>query len=126
KADFRTLFLGRTSVREFSSMAVDPAVINEAVELALKAPSVCNRQSSRVLVIYDRSTIQKILALQGGFRGYETPNVLLVVTSDISIFVAPQERNQPYVDGGIFSMALLLALEFFSIAACPLNAMQSL
>lgn len=36
------------------------------------------------------------------------------------------ERNEPFVDGGLFSMSLLYALEAYGLAACPLNAMFSL
>ena len=35
------------------------------------------------------------------------------------------ERNEGYVDGGLFSMSLLYALEARGLAACPLNTMFS-
>jgi len=47
----------------------------------------------------------------------------VVVTSDISSFIAPTERRQPWIDGGLFAMSLLNALEYYGLAACPLNAM---
>lgn len=54
------------------------------------------------------------------------PPVLLLVTSDIRAFMNNGERNEPFVDGGLFSMSLLYALEAYGLAACPLNAMFNL
>lgn len=54
------------------------------------------------------------------------PPVLLLVTSDIRAFMNYGERNEPFVDGGLFSMSLLYALEAYGLAACPLNAMFNL
>ena len=39
-------------------------------------------------------------------------------------FVSVEERNEPYIDGGLFAMAFLTALECESLAACPLNTMM--
>ena len=33
----------------------------------------------------------------------------------------PQQRNQLYVDGGLFSMNLMLAAHGLGLASCPLN-----
>jgi len=43
----------------------------------------------------------------------------LIVVSDRSSFFSIGERNQLYIDGGIFLMNLLYALHFYKIAACP-------
>lgn len=123
--NFHDLFTGRWSVREYADSPVDQGVVKKAVELSLKAPSVCNRQSGRVYEYFDAAQINQILKQQGGFGGYQTPPGLLMVTTDTRSFLDPTERNQVYTDGGLFSMALLLALEYYGIAACPLNAMLS-
>ncbi len=121
--NFKDLFLGRSSVRTYSEDEVNIDKIKNAIELSMKSPSVCNRQSSRVYVISDKKYIENTLKLQGGMGGYPTPPILLAVTSSISGFVNITERNQPYIDGGLFSMALLLSIENEGLAACPLNAM---
>lgn len=89
----------------------------------MKSPSVCNRQSSRVHLITNHDMIQKVLSVQAGMTGYKTPPALIITTSDLNCFISPTERNQPFIDGGIFSMSLLLALEYEGFASCPLNAM---
>ena len=51
-----------------------------------------------------------MIAGNTGFDG-EVQNYI-VVTSDMSAFYDPFERNQVYVDGGIFTMALVEALHY--------------
>lgn len=121
--NFEELFKGRASVRNFDQSAVEPELIENAIGLATKSPSVCNRQPARVRVVADKKRIERILALQGGFNGYPPPPILLIVTSDLECFLQGTERNQVFVDGGLFSMSLLMALEYEGLAACPLNAM---
>lgn len=123
RTDFKDLFTNRYSVRTYSTKRVDVNKINNAIQISTKSPSVCNRQSSRVYVISNKKIIEKVLKIQGGMNGYQTPPILIITTSDINCFVSLSERNQPYIDGGAFSMSLLLSLEYEGLAACPLNAM---
>lgn len=120
---YRELAEERHSIREFSDETVTYEQLKPALEMAMRTPSVCNRQPTRVRVILDNNTISKALAIQGGFRGYPTPPALILLTSDNRVFMAPQEHNEGYTDGGLFGMSLLLALEEQGIAACPLNTM---
>lgn len=123
--NFKDLFVNRWSVREYANTPVAKELIEEAISIATKSPSVCNRQSGRVRIISDPELIASTLQIQGGFNGYALPPVLLVVTTDTSSFLHKNERNQAYIDGGLFAMSLLLTLEYVSLAACPLNAMLS-
>lgn len=124
--NFEQLAKSRMSIRDYADTDVDIKKVNHAIKIATKSPSVCNRQSSRVYVIRDKETIEEALKLQGGFKGYEMPPVLIMVTTDNSYFVSVLERNQGYTDGGIFSMSLLYGLEFVGLAACALNTMFDL
>lgn len=122
---FGQLFSSRRSIREYSSQPVTQDEIQSVVELAMKTPSVCNRQPTRVYAITNKSTIEKALKLQGGFNGYPMPPVLFLITADNGAFLWPNERNEGFTDGGLFSMSLLLSLEANGLAACPLNTMMS-
>lgn len=124
-SDFKNLFLNRWSVREYADAPVDTGKVEEAIDIAMKSPSICNRQASRVTVITDPNIIKEALRVQNGMNGYQMPPALLMVTTDTSAFVDVTERNQVYIDGGLFAMSLLMALEYVSLAACPLNAMLS-
>jgi nitroreductase len=116
-------FLGsRFSARDFGPEPLSAAQVRDVVELAQKAPSQCNRQSVRLHVYRDRAMITRLLELQGGARGFmEVVPTLFVVTSEITAWGGPQQRNQLYVDGGIYTTMLLLALGAHGFASCPLN-----
>jgi nitroreductase len=115
-------FMQRHSVRQFSEREVDKGLIEEAVRIALKAPAVCNRQYSRAVVITGERNVQDILTLQGGARGFaEQVNKVIVVTTPLSHFWGAEERNQAWIDGGLFAMSLLLGLHALGLGACALN-----
>lgn len=121
--NFYDLFNGRYSVREYDTSPVGMAAIEAAIDVAMKTPSICNRQTSRVLIIKDKGLIESALKVQGGMTGYALPSVLLLVQTDTRHYVAISEKNQPYIDGGLFAMSLLMALEYEGLAACALNTM---
>lgn len=120
---FAQLMEARHSVREFADLPIAAADILPAVETAMRTPSVCNRQPTRVHIVTDPRLIERALTLQGGFRGYPTPPALVLITADNQAFMNQDERNEGYTDGGLFGMSLLLALEERGLAACPLNTM---
>lgn len=121
--NFKELAEGRFAVRTYSNTIVDKSDIKEVIEIAMKTPTVCNRQSIKIHTIYKKEIIKKVLDVQGGIAYYDTPPVLLLITSDDRGYVGPNERNQGYIDGGLFAMSVLYALEYKKLAACPLHAM---
>lgn len=118
---FIDVVYGRRSVRDFISAPVADADIRHAVQIAMQAPSVCNRQAVRVHRFESVAAIKAALDVQGGFGGYNMPPKLLLVTADLNAFLFASERNQAYVDGGLFMMALLLGLQHVGLGACSLN-----
>ncbi|WP_291280310.1 polysaccharide pyruvyl transferase family protein [Galactobacter sp.] len=119
--DFLDVMYGRRSVREYTDQPVSDAEIARAVEIAMQSPSVCNRQAARVHQFEDPALIKAVLDLQGGFSGYEMPPRLLLVSSDLDAFLFATERNQAFVDGGLFMMSLLLGLTEVGLGSCSLN-----
>jgi len=117
------LFLrSRSSCRNFKQEPVSAQEIVKIIETAQAAPSQCNRQSSRAHLYQAREQIIRLLKLQSGASGFadQVPN-LFVVTSDVTAWSGPGQRNQCYVDGALFAQSLLLACHAYNIAACPLN-----
>ena len=115
-------FLTRHSVRQFSDQPVGLEQINQAIEAALKSPAVCNRQFCHAVVIADKDLIAEVLRMQGGARGFqEGIDKLIVVLTRLSHFFSAGERNQPWIDGGLFSMSLLLSLHQQGLGSCCLN-----
>lgn len=123
KLPFEELSEERHSVRMFSDVPVPLDEIRKAVQTAMRTPSVCNRQPTRVHIILDKEIIKEALQIQGGVNGYPVPPVLIMITSDLRAFMTSYERNEGYTDGGLFGMSLLLALESQGLGACPLNTM---
>lgn len=118
---FLEVVYGRRSIREFTSEPVKDEDIRRAVHIAMQAPSVCNRQAARVHQFENPREIKAALDLQGGFSGYKMPPRLLLVTCDLTAFLFAAERNQPFIDGGLFMMNLLLGLEQVGLGSCSLN-----
>ena len=119
-SNFDQFSRSRCSVRDFTGEKIPIETIQQVVELANQAPTVCNRQGISVNLIDNKEKIDDILSLQGGLRGYsDSLSQLIVLTSDRSYFYSIGERYQLYIDGGIYLMNLLYALHYNEIAACP-------
>ncbi|TJZ67991.1 nitroreductase family protein [Chitiniphilus eburneus] len=116
------LYRIRRSFRDFAPRPVERTVIDEAVRIAQLSPSACNRQPCRVHLAEDPATRDRLLAYQNGNRGFgDTAPLVLMVTADMRGFFDASERNQPYVDGGLFAMSLLLGLQAQGLVSCCLN-----
>lgn len=115
-------FLSRHSVRDFQPRPVPRELLERAVQLAMKTPSVCNRQAWHLYHLEQRESIDRALQLQNGNRGFghEIP-CLLIVTADLTAFDTHGERFQHWIDGGMFTMSLVLALHSLGLASCCLN-----
>ncbi len=120
---FDDLCFDRASVRQFDlSKSISQEELDALIRPVIKTPTVCNRQHCRVKIITKRNLLLDLLKLQNGNRGFtEDIPALAVVTSDISFFVKPEERNQAFVDGGMFAMSLLYSMQNKGFVACPLN-----
>ena len=120
--DFSRFASARYSVRVFAPKAVRHELIERAVSIAQKAPSVCNRQAWRVYGLTHPEAIRSALTCQNGNSGFgDQIPCLLLVTCDTSAMLFNYERNQIWIDGGLFSMALLYALQSVGLASCCLN-----
>lgn len=117
-----SFFGSRRSVRNFDpSRTVSMDVLREAVDLARTTPSVCNRQSWQVH-IYSHDAARQILSHQNGNRGFtETVSTVAVVTVDRRLFAGHNERNQRWIDGGLFAMNFVMALHGLGVDTCMLN-----
>lgn len=112
----------RYSLRQFSEEPIDEETILKAVQLSPKTPSVCNRQSWRVFWAKSPDAKKTIRLLQNGNRGFgEQADSFLVITTDLHSFFGIEERNQSFIDGGMFAMTLLMALHSMGVGTCALN-----
>lgn len=120
--DLHGLALRRRSVRSFKPDPVPDEVLRNAAAVAQLAPSVCNRQTCQVVAVSEPELKRKALAYQNGNRGFgHLAPLVLLITADESDFFDASERHQPYMDGGLFTMGFILALESQGVSSCCLN-----
>lgn len=119
--DYESFILSRSSVRDFKREKVDHKLINKAVAIARNAPSVCNRQNWKIHYYDGEKLKTDLLNLQHGNGGFtESIQGLFIVTTNLKGFTK-MEQNQVFVDGGLISMNLVLALHHLGIGSCCLN-----
>lgn len=115
-------FESRHSIRNFTEQPVPMSSVEAAVRMALRTPSVCNRQSWKVYAYLDEKERSNVLACQKGNQGFgDLAGGVLVVTTDLATFFSYAERHQAWVDGGMFAMSLVYGLHASGIGSCCLN-----
>ncbi|MEZ9976638.1 nitroreductase family protein [Vibrio breoganii] len=123
---YRNFALTRKSVRNFTQEEIEYSDLEDVIEVSRYTPSVCNRQPWNSYIYTDSSEILKALSYQNGNRGFgEQVKGLIVVTGERKKFWHAIERNQVYVDGGMFSMSIVYALHAKNLSSCCLNLNMS-
>ncbi len=119
--DVDRFFRTRHSVRDFAKEAVSAEKIRRAVELAAFSPSVCNREPWKLRQFFGED-VARILIHQNGNRGFaQCIPALLLVSVELGYFAGAGERNQAWIEGGIFSASLVWALHGIGLDSCMLN-----
>jgi nitroreductase len=119
---FDELFNWRYSLRNFADSEVDFQKVREAVDLARKAPSACNRQACKAYIINDKNVRNRVAKLHMGVNGFDGQlSTFIIITSDIKCFGGAGERNQAFVDGGLFAMSVLMSLHYKGLGTIPLH-----
>jgi len=120
--DYDAFTQTRCSLRQFTGEPVAPSELEKAVRQALKSPRSCNREMRRVHVVYDEDLRNEVLTYHSGNRGFgHKLGALLIITADIRELDMVGERNQGWIDGGIFAMSLVMALHANRLGSCMLN-----
>lgn len=118
--DFRDLLFNRHSIRYFSEERVPEELLIEALTLAQKTPSACNRQGWKTHVYYGDDSVN-LVKWQGGSRGFEEEiRCAILVTANLKAFLS-HEIHQAYVDGGLYAMNLINALTYLGLGTIPLS-----
>lgn len=112
-------FTSRFSVRDFSTIPITEEEIASAMKIANVTPTACNRQTSKVYAFRNKKIKEKILACQAGGQGWcENADTLFLITGNISFFGGVRERQQVYIDGGLFAMNFVWGLHLNHIGSC--------
>ncbi|MCC0179590.1 nitroreductase family protein [Waterburya agarophytonicola K14] len=122
RLDLSGFFASRHSIRNFTNNSVSLDLISQAVQMAQFTPSVCNRQAARISVLHTAEDKEKALSYQNGNRGFgHTADKVLVISSNLKSYNSVGERNQCWIDGGMFAMSLVYALHSLGLGTCCLN-----
>ncbi len=120
---YEQLVISRHSIRHFSEVPVEIALLKEAIKLAQYTPSACNRQGWKTRIVADKEKIRSILSNQNGNRGFGHEfDKLLIVTSDLRAQQRSREMFQAFIDGGMYAESILNSLYSKGIGSVPLSA----
>ena len=120
--DFERLLSNRSSVRWFTSTRVPRAVLDRASMAAAEAPSACNRQPYRIILVDDQHLVSAVAAIPGGTKGYaDNIPCLAVFVGDLSAFSEERDRHLIYIDTSLAAMSFILSLEVDGLASCCIN-----
>lgn len=100
----------RHSTRNFDSKEIDYDKVNEAIQLAMRCPSACNRQPYKVYIISD-----KIRSAKLGVSDESAAS--LYITGSIDAF-AETELMDWVVSPSIFAAYLTLTLHCYGYGSC--------
>lgn len=120
--EFFQLNRRRRSVRYYKDEKVPRQLIVNAFELALQAPSACNRQPFSVRVIDDCELLKKAVLLPAGVRSFgHNIQALAFVIGDLSAYFDERDKHLIYIDGSLFTMNAILAMETLGLSSCVIN-----
>ncbi|KAJ5549257.1 Nitroreductase [Penicillium frequentans] len=120
--DYTRFVQTRHSIRHYTGESISPDQIKLAVTRAIHTPRAVNRETRRVYAAYDPRLREQVLSYQRGNNGFGPKlGAVLVITCDLREFDLIGERNQAWVDGGLFAMSLNFALHAGGMGTCMLN-----
>lgn len=120
KEDFRSLLYSRHSIRYFADELPSRSKIEEALELASRTPSACNRQAWHTHIYFGDDS-HELLKMQSGCNGFHDDiHCSIVVTADMKGFLG-HEPFQCYIDGGLYAQNLINALHYVGLGNIPLS-----
>lgn len=108
--------LNRRSIRRWKSEPLPLEAIEKIIDFAKWAPSSCNRQLWKVIVINTEAE-KKFLANYFSNTFWHNAPVLLLVIMDSEIY-GHNEKHYAYLDSAAFIQNILLSAEAFGYGAC--------
>jgi nitroreductase len=113
---------GRKSVRWFLSDPVPVGVVDDASALAQSAPTACNRQPYRFIIVDEPELARAVGGCAGGTAGYlHNIQNIAVVVGDLSAFAHYRDRHVIYVDASMAAMNFILGLQAQGVGSCCIN-----
>ena len=123
--DLMKLIKERRSVRNFNSKRISEETIIEIIEAGVWAPTGCNNQELRFLILDKEKEINDIL----GFKpSINRASAVILIFCDMSLPMSRKmyiqsrfERHLPYIDTGLALANMILYAKSKSIDSCIIN-----
>lgn len=127
--NFAKMLLGlikyRRSVRYFNGQKVSQADIISIIEAAIWAPTGCNNQEIRFLILDRKKDIQEMIKFKPFFKGVST---FVLLFYDMSLALSQKmyletksETHLPYIDTGLALANMILYAKSKGIDSCIFN-----
>lgn len=117
--DYDKFLSSRRSIRNFANGKLKDKDIEQAINMAIKTPTACNRQMCKIYYIKSEKS-KKIVEKYGqGLGLFDLSNAnYFVITFDISANYFIGERNQGWFNSGLVTMNFVNALHSLGIGSC--------
>lgn len=123
--DYDNFISSKHSTRKYNDTKLDDEVVEKCSKIAIKSPSACNRQMCKIYYI-GSSKKSYVIDIVHGFGNFDLDNAnIFIITFDMSSFTFAGERNQGYLNCGIFATNFTNALHSFGIGSCMLQFANS-
>lgn len=123
--DLKNLIKKRRSVRVFNGKKIPQKDIFSIIEAGIWAPTGCNNQELRFLILDEEKEIQELLPFKPFFRGVSH---FILIFCDMSLPTSEKmyiklkyEKHLPYVDTGLALMNMILYAKSKGIDSCIFN-----
>lgn len=121
-AEFLQLNIKRRSVRYYLQKQVPRDLVEQAVTVALQAPSACNRQPFTFRVIDDPELLKTAVRLPIGTESFaDNIQMIVFVVGDLSYYFDVRDKHVIYIDGSLAAMNFVLGLETLGLSSCMIN-----
>jgi len=114
ESEFEKLLTSRRSIRRFTMQDIPDEMIRKLLVYGSWAPTNCDQQSLRYIVIKDPEIREKLT--HGGMDGEMSPCVIVVV-ADMR-FYSDIDIESPAHDSGAAIQNILLGAHYFGLGAC--------
>lgn len=112
----------RRSVRFFLPKKVPHELVDRALDVALQAPSACNRQPFEVRIYDEDEVLRPLAAIPMGTAGlHHNFPMILVWVGKLRAFSHHRDRHVPYIDASQAAMGFQFALESLGLSSCCIN-----
>jgi nitroreductase len=105
--DFLDLAKQRCTIRSFSDKTIEKEKLNYILESGRVAPSACNKQPQRIIVVQDEKNIEKV---QKAYKTFGSKCVMIICRDERDALVRPfDDKCSGDLDIGIVTDHMMLA-----------------